>query len=105
MAEHQALRTQLESRLRELTRRVGKIEGDLRQPGNPDWEERGTERENDEVLEGLDQSGRAELRQIRAALSRMETGTYGVCEGCGEAIDGRRLEVVPYASSCVGCAS
>ena len=51
MLEHDALRTQLETRLTRLLRRVERIEGDLRQTHDPDWQERATELENDEVLE------------------------------------------------------
>lgn len=41
---------------------------------------------------------------INAALRRIETGDYGGCEGCGDAIDPRRLEVDPTFTRCVRCA-
>ena len=50
-------------------------------------------------------SGRNELSQIRAALARLDAGTYGQCAGCGEPIDVRRLEALPYAIQCIDCAS
>src|SRR4030042_538640 len=43
------------------------------------------------------------LRQIDQALERVEEGTYGRCEGCGEEIDKRRLEILPSASHCIQC--
>jgi DnaK suppressor protein len=41
---------------------------------------------------------------IDAALQRIATGTYGMCESCGHAIPRERLEFRPSAVSCVGCA-
>jgi RNA polymerase-binding transcription factor DksA len=43
------------------------------------------------------------LEDISSALSRMREGTYGDCVGCGNEIDVRRLEVVPWAKFCVLC--
>ncbi len=74
MLERDALRKQLEDRLARLLHRVGRIEGDLRQTHDPDWKERATELENDEVLEGLDEMTLREIRQIRTALTRIESG-------------------------------
>jgi RNA polymerase-binding transcription factor DksA len=104
MPEHDALRAQLEERLTRLVRRVGAIEGDLRQTRDRDWQERATERENDEVLEGLDEMTRAEVTQIRVALERIANGSYGVCASCGEPIGSERLAAVPSALTCVKCA-
>ena len=103
MSEHDALRMQLESRLARLLRRVEKIEGDLRQTHDPDWQERATELENDEVLEGLDEMTLREIEQIRTALKRIETGSYGTCSACGQPIGTERLIAVPSAITCVAC--
>jgi DnaK suppressor protein len=46
----------------------------------------------------------AELARVEGALARIDAGTYGVCAGCGEPIDPRRLEASPYAVQCAGCA-
>ncbi|MDQ4090732.1 MAG: TraR/DksA family transcriptional regulator [Actinomycetota bacterium] len=46
---------------------------------------------------------RAKVVEIDAALERVDAGTYGQCEACGEAIPHARLEVVPEATLCVGC--
>ena len=45
------------------------------------------------------------LRQITAALARIESGDYGYCLGCDELISTARLEVDPAASLCIQCAS
>jgi DnaK suppressor protein len=45
------------------------------------------------------------LHKVEHALRRIKSGDYGVCEVCGEAIPVARLEVLPYATMCVTCAS
>jgi hypothetical protein len=45
------------------------------------------------------------LDQIEAAIERIEDGSYGRCEECGEEIPKSRLEAIPYAAECVRCAS
>jgi DnaK suppressor protein len=44
------------------------------------------------------------LAEIDAALARIAAGSYGTCVHCGEAIPAQRLEVRPFADSCVSCA-
>jgi RNA polymerase-binding protein DksA len=107
MVEHVALREKLRERLRALERRMHRIAGDLRHEHEPlegDFAEQAVQRENEEVLEGLDEVGRRELDAIRAALARMDAGTYGTCLSCGEPIAEARLEAMPTASRCVACA-
>jgi RNA polymerase-binding transcription factor DksA len=101
--KHDAIRTQLEDRLTRLLRRANKIERDLRQTRNPDWQERATEQENDEVLEGLDDVTLGEIGQIRAALRRIDSGHYGICSVCGGSIGAERLLAVPSAITCTAC--
>jgi RNA polymerase-binding protein DksA len=95
----------LEDRLSELGVRVSKIESDLRSPGSRDWTDRASEKENEEVLEKLNASERVEIEEIREALVRIREGTYGDCSQCGEPIAPKRLEILPYTNSCIGCAS
>ncbi len=44
-----------------------------------------------------------ELRLLDAALSRIESGTYGSCVLCGEPIPDARLEAIPWARYCMDC--
>lgn len=104
MTEHDAIREKLQRRLAELEERMGRIRADLRRPGDRDSEERATERENDEVLERLDEAESAELEQVRGALARIEAGSYGRCRACGGSIDQARLRALPYAETCIDCA-
>ncbi len=59
---------------------------------------------NDEVMNALDQNGRAELEKIEAAIGRLDDGSYGTCAVCGAWIDERRLEVLPTTEHCRACA-
>jgi len=43
------------------------------------------------------------LRKIEKALGKIEDGTYGVCENCGEPIGLKRLEARPVAELCITC--
>jgi RNA polymerase-binding transcription factor DksA len=45
------------------------------------------------------------LAEIEAAIQRLEDGTYGTCERCGQPIAEARLEARPAASTCITCAS
>ena len=44
------------------------------------------------------------LKEITDALNRIGDGTFGVCEGKGESISKARLNAIPWARYCVGCA-
>lgn len=45
------------------------------------------------------------LRKVDQALKSIREKTYGVCEECGEVINGERLEALPWATMCVKCQS
>jgi RNA polymerase-binding protein DksA len=51
----------------------------------------------------LANNARDMLDQIERALSRIEDGTYGICESCGNAIGKGRLQAFPRATLCVSC--
>ena len=87
----------------ELLERLENIEHELDEPASPDSEDRATEREDDEVLEGIGNSGLTEITAIEAALERIEQGTYGQCIICGEAISPERLDIIPTAVKCKKC--
>ncbi len=108
MSEYQALRQELTERLAQLERRLQHVERDRRRASNAleaDWEEQATVRQNDEVLDELSIEEAQQARAIRAALQRMDQGTYGVCVTCGAPIAARRLEALPYAVRCLACAT
>ena len=56
------------------------------------------------ALAGQDQAMQ-QLKQVRQALQRIESGEYGYCQECGEPILFARLQVQPFARLCVDCQS
>ncbi|WP_411020063.1 TraR/DksA family transcriptional regulator, partial [Salmonella sp. s32443] len=52
-------------------------------------------------LSAMTGQAREQLREIEAALERVRSGTYGVCEVCGRSIAAGRLEARPTARTCV----
>lgn len=45
----------------------------------------------------------SQLRNARAALRRIDEGTFGTCQQCDEDIHPKRLAAVPWASFCIRC--
>lgn len=43
------------------------------------------------------------IRQCEEALTRLDAGTYGVCENCGGPVGKRRLQAFPKALTCIDC--
>jgi DnaK suppressor protein len=41
--------------------------------------------------------------EVRSALTRIDEGTYGLCESCDDPIAAKRLDAVPWARLCVSC--
>lgn len=105
MADIKKRRVALEARLQELDVRMHQIDEELDSHNSKDWEELATEREEDEVLEGMGLSAQAEIRMIKAAINRMEADEYGECVECGDAIKNERLDVLPYTPFCQVCAA
>ncbi|MEN8888353.1 MAG: TraR/DksA C4-type zinc finger protein [Celeribacter marinus] len=97
-------REQLLMRRTELDARLHEIDDELETHQSKDWAELATEREGDEVLEGMGRAGQTELVLIAAALARLDAGEYGFCGKCGEAIGEERLDLLPYTPFCRSCA-
>lgn len=61
----------------------------------------GTETFEMEKDASIIESVRAALEDVKAAESRLEAGTYGQCQRCGEEIPDDRLEAMPAARYCL----
>ncbi len=94
----------LQRELRELEQQIATLETSLEikpnygmgqgDPAVTQWEL------DQAMLERL----QAHAAELRDALSRLELGTYGMCEGCGESIHPDRLAALPDTRLCVICA-
>ena len=102
---HEDTEQRLREKLEELQSRLQRIKVDAGQEHSADSEEQALERENDEVVDAIGDETRQSIREITLALRRLEEGTYGLCESCGEEIAAARLEVLPQATRCINCAA
>jgi RNA polymerase-binding protein DksA len=101
------IRRTLWQRRRTLLQQVERVEDNLRWLGTnvePEMEEEGQEENVARLLTRLDDREREELEAIDRALARIETGEYGRCTECGQLIPEGRLQALPAAATCVGCA-
>ena len=80
-----------------------------REPGDVQFDEESgegdtmnVERERDLALSA---QAMAAVDEIDRALAKIDSGTYGTCEKCGEPIPKERLKALPYAALCVKCKS
>jgi DnaK suppressor protein len=46
---------------------------------------------------------RSNLRDVERAVAKMDAGTYGICERCGQPISVERLDALPWAVRCIDC--
>lgn len=80
-----------------------------REPGDVQFDEESgqgdtmnVERERDLALSA---QAMAAVEEIDKALTKIDAGTYGICERCGQPIPKERLKALPYAALCVACKS
>lgn len=73
-------------------------------PVSPNFHEQTVELQNEDVVEQLDDEAKVELALVNKALQKLADGEYGVCESCGNEISAARLDALPQASQCIGCA-
>jgi len=109
-AELKAVRDQLSAEAEELRSDIARSESDIASrltdaaaDAGDDQADAGAktfEREHDLALT---HNARELLAQTEHALERIEAGTYGTCESCGEPIGKARLQAFPRAVLCVSC--
>lgn len=105
MEDMKHIKAMLEEKLVELNARAEEIDHDLSETPDRNWSENAQEHENDEVLEEVGAVTVDEIQHIKMALAKIEAGTYGTCAQCDEKIAIKRLEALPYAVTCISCAS
>jgi DnaK suppressor protein len=79
------------------------------EPGDVQFDEEGGEGGTSNVDRELDlilsAQARAAAGEIDRALGKIDSGTYGLCEQCGQHIPDARLQALPQAALCVACKS
>ena len=109
-AELEQVRTELEDGAQALRGQIAKaahdiaggLNGSLRDTGDDEADAGNKASEREQEL-ALTQNARDLLDQGERALSRIDAGTYGVCESCGQPIGKARLLAFPQATLCVAC--
>ena len=98
-AEVAALRADIDRAETDIASRLGDAVGDA----GDDQADVGAKTFEREHELALTHNARELLAQNERAIARIETGTYGTCESCGEAIGKARLQAFPRATLCVRC--
>lgn len=101
------IRKKLLTQRRDLFRQVAQTEDELlwlETDVESEAQERGQGEKMVQLLDRLDERMKAEIEAIDRALVKLEAGRYGRCEYCGKDIPQSRLEALPAAPACIGCA-
>ncbi len=98
-AEAAALRGEIDRAETDIASRLGDAVGDAGED-QADVGAKTFEREHELALT---HNARELLAQTERAVARIEAGTYGTCESCGNAIGKARLQAFPRATLCVAC--
>jgi DnaK suppressor protein len=104
MTSNMAARGALAEKLSELVGRAARIKADISEPMSADFEEQAVEAEDDEALLAQDSAIIEKIAAVRAAIRRVDDGTYGLCLTCGREIPAERLAAIPEAAHCIACA-
>ena len=101
-----AFKKRLETRQSELRKTVARTEQDGRAAdadNAQDIADRAASSYNKEFLFHQSNNDRQLLQMVENALSRIREGVFGQCISCGEEINAKRLEAVPWTRYCIAC--
>ncbi|NUS72565.1 MAG: TraR/DksA family transcriptional regulator [Corynebacteriales bacterium] len=109
--EHKEIRAKLTTRLRDLELEYQRAMADLQElqsertgeGSGEDQADAGTQSFEREQELGLANGILDRMNQVEHAIGRIDNGTYGQCEQCGNPIPKARLEAFPAATLCVTC--
>jgi len=97
LAEKDKILNDVSTKIRQESREPKRDSGDI-------YDIASDERERELSLM-LGDRDRKKLSEIDLALERIEDGSYGECEDCGEPVAEKRLEILPFTRVCVDCQS
>ena len=102
--DFEAAKQELLTLKEEYETRFNKIEDHIQNPQddlNEHWEDQAISYRQNDMRTNLMGEVHQSLIYVENALSRIENGTYGECEVCGEKIEAQRLKALPYATLCM----
>lgn len=88
----------------EYEERINKINDHIHHPQdelNQHWDDQAIIVSQNEMRANLLKEAEDNLVLVNAALTKLANDNYGYCEECGEEIEQKRLESVPYATHCI----
>jgi len=103
------LRSRLEQELKHLTEKLEQLKADNDSIDNREggWFGRRDEQANEGIelrkRQASEELQKVLLAEIENALDKLNQGTYGLCDNCGQSIDPARLEAIPHANLCLNC--
>lgn len=110
--QQRTVRTRLEAELHSVVHEIEEIDGEVRSFGEGQDNAEGVTNhigdDSDVVYEQerlLTIRGQLTDRRlmIERAIGKVDDGTYGICERCGEPIAPERLEALPFVTYCINC--
>jgi DnaK suppressor protein len=101
-------RVALEDQQRSLRREIDELGADpdadeVAFEADPGFSDRSHSTEERARVIATARSLRANLRDVERALAKLDDGTYGRCDRCGNPIGEERLEAIPWALLCIDC--
>jgi len=103
----EAFKKRLEMRQQELRRTVTRTQADGRTADEDtaaaDIADRAASSYNKEFLFSQSNNERQLLQMVEKALARIREGSFGECVHCGNEINAKRLEAVPWTRHCIEC--
>ena len=102
--DHTQIKIKLLESIATLLGRSDRIEAHWQVEPPKDWEELAVFRDNDEVINCLDERTHQRLLASKLALSRIESGDWETCIQCGNTIQTSRHKIIPTTTLCVSCA-
>ncbi|MEO5924252.1 MAG: TraR/DksA family transcriptional regulator [Bryobacteraceae bacterium] len=70
---------------------------------SPDELDRIQNAQERELAIGASDRGSKGLREVRAALKRVDEDSFGLCANCEEEISAKRIAAVPWTPYCIAC--
>lgn len=102
----EAFKKRLETRQQELRRNVSRTQQDGRssdEDSAQDIADKAASSYNKEFLFHQSNAERQLLQMVEGALARIQDGSFGQCISCGQEINSKRLEAVPWTRHCIAC--
>jgi DnaK suppressor protein len=98
------IKKRLQEKEQQLLANMARGAADSRQSRGAEVQDRTDQVASSEMKEGLFQENSYDwdmLLEVREALQRIESGTFGKCTACGQQIDSDRLNAIPWTSCCI----